>query len=170
MQTIDFLHPSKPSTIGWLFLGLGIVALSASLSGVHSVKQQRERAVEEAKARAANAARDRLLVSEHPQPTPEDRRLQRVVPLLTQPWLATLRLIEGVTEPPIYLTGLAIDPATGYVRIEGQAPSFHAALTYSQILLEPEVLEHARLQSHEYAKDEPNAPTKFTVIARWRGH
>jgi hypothetical protein len=165
---VDFLHRRRPSLIGWLLLGLGIAAMATALSANRQWERERLAAESEARQRAEADARQRRLASAPMIPTAEERRLAQVLPRLRDPWLPTLRLIEGVTEAPVYLTALAIDPARRTVRIEAEAATFDAALTYAQLLYEPGVLDDAQLQSHERSKDAGSGEgLKFTVVARW---
>jgi hypothetical protein len=168
MQRIDFLRRSRPSLVGWMLLCAGLTATTAALWVARGWEQQRMQVDVQARAAAEAAQNERRLAMQPIVPSADERRLQRIAPLLRQPWLPTLRLVESVTETPIYLTALSIDPANGNVRIDGEAPNFDAALGYSQVLFEPGVIGDAQLQSHEQGKEGQGSPLKFTVVAKWK--
>lgn len=166
--TIDFLRPPRAPGIGWLLLALGAAALATALWLDHRWAQQR--AEYEATARAREErARESQRAAQRPVPlTPDQKRLQRVSPQLRQPWLPTLRLIENVTEPPVYLLALSIDPAAGTATLDAEALSFDHALSYLQLLNEDGLLGPAQLRSHEQSGDPAGHPSvRFTVITQW---
>lgn len=100
--------------------------------------------------------------------SPDQRRLQHIAPQLRQPWLPVLRVVEGATRPPVYLLALAIDPASGNVRVEGEAPSFDKALEYAKALDEDGVLGPAELRSHEQMSEPSGrAAVRFSIVTRW---
>jgi hypothetical protein len=165
---IDFLQPRRAPALGWLLLALGVAALATALwfdrrwvlqRAAHeaAVREQQERTLAERRA------------VQRPLPlAPDQKRLQRVAPQLRQPWLPTLRLLENVTEPPVYLLGLTIDPATGTVKLDAEAPSFDHALSYLQLLNEDGLLGPAQLQSHQQAGDAARpSGVRFTAVTQW---
>jgi hypothetical protein len=166
--TIDFLRPGRLGALAWALLAGGVAALAVA------VVLQRQWAHERATLQAAADARTETLERQRreaarPVPiTPDERRLQQVAPQLRQPWLPALRVIEGVTKAPVFLLALSIDPASGAVRLEGEAPSFEQALDYARALGEGDALGAAELRSHELHADPGGRTTvRFTVVARW---
>jgi hypothetical protein len=128
IATIDFLHPRHTPWLGWCLLAAGTISLLAALW--FDGQWTRQRAERDAAIRAHDEAADqeRRAALKPVLPTPDQRRLQHIAPQLRQPWLPVLRLIENVTEAPVFLLGLAIDPATGVVRLDGEAGSFDQAV------------------------------------------
>lgn len=167
-STIDFLKPRAKSWLGWCVLALGIGAVAAAL---HVDRQwRRERTEREAALTArASAAEQQRREALRPMPvSPDQRRLQHIAPQLRQPWLPVLRVVEGATRPPVYLLALAIDPASGSVRVEGEAPGFDEALAYAKALDEDGPLGPAELRSHEQVSDPSGrAAVRFTIMTRW---
>lgn len=166
--TIDFLRPHRTFWLGWLLLGAGVAALAASLWLGHQWTSERaehdaeKRTQQEAAEQAQRAALKPL------PPSPDQRRLQHIAPQLRQPWLPTLRLIENVTEPPVYLLALSVDPAAGSLRIDGEASTFEDVLAYVQLLDEPGLLGPAALLSHEQAIDPAGrVAVHFSIVTRW---
>jgi hypothetical protein len=166
---IDFRSAGRAPAIGWVMLALGVTVLSTALWFDRTWTVQRAEA-EQARRATEDAARQaRELASRPVQLTAEELRLRATEPLLRQPWLPVLRVIESVTEPPVYLLGLTIEPSSGQIRIEAEAPSFADALEYAKTLRNEEVLAPAQLRSHEGFTD-PNTgrqATRFTVTSQW---
>lgn len=166
---IDFLQTRKPRWIGWCLFVAGLAALVASLwleQRWTASRTQRE-AVARSRAEAAQEARR---VALRPVPlSADERRLWKVAGQLRQPWLPSLRVIENVTEAPVYLVGLSIDPATGTVRLDGEAPTFDHALVYMQSLDEVGLIGPAELRSHEVVAEAATGRSalRFTIVTRW---
>jgi hypothetical protein len=166
---IDFLHPRRLPWLGVGLLLLGGAAMATALwvdqtwAKERAVREDAERARLEAVDRARREALRPAVL------TPDQLRLQRIAPVLRQPWLPTLRLIENATEAPVYLLALSVDPASGVVQLEAEAPDFSSALAYVKSLDEDGLLGPAQLRSHEQGTD-PNRPTvRFKVATRWSG-
>ena len=164
---IDFLRPRRVPWVGVCLLALGTAALLGAIridrqwAAQRAEREAATRAQEEAADRARREALRQIPLS------PDQRRLQRITPALRQPWLPTLRVIENVTEPPVYLLSMAIDPAAGNVRLEAQAPSFDHALAYVQLLDEDGLLGPAQIRSHEQVNDPAHPAVRFTVVTQW---
>lgn len=166
---VDFVRHGREPAIGWLLLGLGLVALGVAAWSY----QQREarRAQDDIRAMEQEAAERRVRdLALRPKPVSADElRWRHVAAQLEQPWLPTLRAIEAVTESPVYLIGLNIDPASGKAQLDVEAPSFDLALAYLQRLAEDGALVAPQLVSHESTVDPfGRASVRFTVLAQWR--
>jgi hypothetical protein len=167
--TIDFLHPRRTSALGWWLLAVGVIALALSLwldarwAGQRAEQRQAQQQREDV------AARDRAAALQPVAPTPQDLRLRAIAPQLRQPWLPTLRLIENVTEAPVFLLAVSIDPGAGAVRLDGEAPGFTEALTYAHSLDDDALMGPARLRSHETTADPvTGAPVvRFSIFTSW---
>lgn len=168
--TIDFLSPQRVHWLGWCGLALGVSALLGTLwlDRQWTRERQEHEAGQKLREEAAQQAQRAAL-----QPiaaTPDQRRLQRIAPQLRQPWLPVLRLVENVTEAPVFLLTLGIDPATGVVRLDGEAPGFDHALAYAQALDDEGVMGPAQLRSHEFVNEPGTArpSVRFSVVTRWK--
>lgn len=166
--TVDFLTARSTSWLGWCLLGLGVAAGGAAF---HFDRQwAHERAQREADITARTAeAEQRSREAARPVPiSPDQRRLLRIAPQLRQPWLPVLRIIEAATRPPVFLLALSVDPASGTIRVEGEAPTFEAVLEYAKDLDHEGLLGPAELRSHEQVVDPTGRPAvRFTVVSRW---
>lgn len=168
--SIDFLHPRRAPALGWVMLVAGAIALT--VAGVLEVRLRSERdSFEQARQRRAEALRLEREAARRPVvPTADERRLAQVAPLLRQPWLPTLRLVEKSTEPPVYLLSLSVNPSTGDIELEGEAPGFAEALDYMRSLDEDGLLGPARMRSHGSATDPTGRQvTRFNIVTRWAG-
>lgn len=168
--SVDFLRPQRAPWAGWFLLALGVSALLAALW--LDRQWTRERGDHEArlKLREETAQQLQRAALAPIAPTPDQRRLQRIAPQLRQPWLPVLRLVENVTEVPVFLLTLAIDPATGMVRLDGEAPGFDQALAYAQALDDDGLMGPAQLRSHEFF-NEPGTgrpSMRFSIVTRWK--
>lgn len=165
---IDFLRPRRVPWIGLGLLVLGVAALAISLG--LSQRWAAQRADHEAAARLREEAALQALraASKPPELSADQRRVQRVAPQLRQPWLPALRLIENATQAPVFLLGLAIDPASGVIRLDGEAPTFEQVVAYMSQLDEPGLMGPAELRSHEQALDPTGrSAVRFTIVTRW---
>lgn len=167
-RPIDFLHAPRPPAVGWCLLLVGIATL-ASAALLHRQREIQRSEVEAAALQRDAAQRRQREAALRPKVlSVDDRRLQKIAAQLQQPWLATLRVIEGATESPVFLLGLAIDPATGKIQLDAEAPSFDHALVYVQRLSEDGALPSAQIASHEAIIDPSGrAAVRFTVVATW---
>ena len=168
--SIDFLRPQRVSWLGWCLLALGMLALLAAMGLDRQWTQERREQEVGQTLREEAAQRLQRAALQPAVPTPDQRRLQRIVPQLRQPWLPVLRLVENVTEAPVFLLTLAIDPATGVVRLDGEAPGFDQALAYAQALDDEGVMGPAQLRSHELI-NEPGTgrpSLRFSIVTRWK--
>lgn len=170
--SIDFLHPQRSPVLGWWLLAGGMAAMalaSAQYGRTRTELQAREDIMQQ---RAMAQERARRVALRPVLPTTDERRLRHVAAQLRQPWLAALAAIESATQPPIYLLALSIDPATGRIKLEGEAPSFDHAMAYAQLLDQDGTLAQATLASHERVTVEsgPTPPVvRFTALTRWNG-
>jgi hypothetical protein len=166
--TIDFLASRPKRRLGWGLLALGAAALGVVLVADRQWAQERSAREAAAGVRAAEAEQRRRDAARPVVLSPDQRRLQRIAPQLRHPWLPVLRTIEGATRPPVHLLALAIDPGTGALRLEGEAPSFEKALDYAKGLDQDSLLGPAELRSHEQVADaEGRVAVRFTVVTRW---
>ena len=166
---VDFLRPRRVPWSGWGLLLLGAISLGAALWFEGQWSQERlafesARAQGEEAAQRAREAALRPVVS-----SAEELRQRHVAPLLRQPWLPTLRLIENVTEPPVFLLAMSVDPTSGTVRLDGEAPGFAQALAYSQALDDAALLGPAQLRSHDTVADPGSGRqvVHFSIVTRW---
>lgn len=164
---IDFLHSRRTAWtgVGLLLLGAGSLAAALWIDRSWAAERAARQEFERARLETASKARRAALL---PLPiTLEQRRMQRIAPVLRQPWLPTLRLIENATEPPIYLLGLSIEPNTGTVQMEGEAPDFKSALLYVQAIDEEGLLGPAQIRSHEQVNEAGRSAVRFKIATRW---
>lgn len=167
-RSIDFLRPHATNRVGAALLTLGAAALLISIELSQRWAAQRTHAEE--MARTAEARRlAALRPPPAPKPTVEQVRWQQTDPERRWPWLAALRAIESATAPPIYLLGLTVDPVTGFVKIEGEAPSFDHAQAYVQVLGDGQHLGQVVLASHEQTAEPGSGRpfVRFTATTRW---
>jgi len=166
---IDFLHPRRTPWSSWGLLLVGAASLSVALWLDRQWTQERL-AFESARTQSEEAALRARDAAQRPvAPSADQLRQRQVAPLLRQPWLPTLRLIENVTEPPVFLLAMSVDPASGAVQLDGEAPGFAEALAYSRALDDEGLLGPAQLRSHDTVA-EPGSGRQvvhFSIVTRW---
>jgi hypothetical protein len=167
-RATDFLCPPGTPRAGWMLLLIGAACVAAALWFDRQWASERE-ATERA-ARAADATRrERERPKPAPAPTMAQLRWQQAQVELRRPWISALRAVESATVDPVYLLSLAIDPSTGAIKLEGEAPSFDHALAYVQNLDDGGALQPATVASHEQAVEPGSGRpfVHFTATTRW---
>jgi hypothetical protein len=166
---VDFLKTQSQPALGWVLLALGVGLMGAALAfeshrteaAAASQAQALQRHEAWQKARA-EASRPKVL-------TPQERRSLRVRPMLNRPLLRSLSSIEEVAQAPVYLLRLSIDPASGKVQIEAEAPSFEHALAFVEMIGGDGALRQAQLLSHDVTADPSGVQTvRFSAVSRWQ--
>lgn len=167
-STIDFLRPPGTPPLGWLVLATGALCFAVTLWLGNKWLSERLLAQ-----RAEQAATETMHEQSRPKPraapTIDQVRQVHAQLELRRPWLAALRAVESNTAAPIYLLSLSIDPATGLVKLEGEAPSLDHALAYGLVLDEGGALQPAIVNSHDVVTDPGSGRTvvRFAASTRW---
>lgn len=167
-EAVDFLRRPRQPRVGWILLMAGAVALGAAVWFEQHWAAERSEAL-----RLHQLSLAARLIKPKPvrpaESTVAERRQQQAQMELRRPWLPALRAVEFATADPVYLLSLSIEPTTGLVKLEAEAPSFAHALAYVAVLDEGGVLNPAALVSHAEAQTPPtDRPlVRFTVATRW---
>lgn len=168
---LDFVQPHARRT--WL----GVVLLAAGAAATYGLlveyrAQQRESAaLEERIERAQLAARrelPRLRVADGRALAQEVRAANAVIAHINVPWNELFGELEAATDADVALLAIQPDPASGQVRIAGEARRLESVLGYIGKLEAREGLANVVLLSHEL-KDAPSRPVAFALAAEWRG-
>lgn len=166
LSNVDFLRRPASPLAGWLLLAIGLLAVAGSLRFAQDWRQRRgDVASQEIALAAARRVPDRP--APPLPPTQAQRRREQARVELDRPWKAALGAIETSTQEPVYLLAMVVDPETGSIRLEGEAPGFDQALAYVQALAAQPALSSATLQSHA---DTGAGSTRihFSAQAYWR--
>ena len=168
MTAIDFLRPEAAPRLGWVLLALGALALGSAIVFQNRVQAERVAAERLAQGRAEQE-RDARRPAPVAATTPAMIRLRQAEADARAPWLATLRVVEAVARDPVYLRSLGIEPATGNVKLEAEAPTFAEALAFAKTLDDDGLLRPALMTSHEQIVDAQTGKSavRFNVSARW---
>ena len=168
MTAIDFLRPEAAPRLGWALLALGALALGTAMAFEDRMEAERVAAERQEQARAEHE-RDARRPVRVAAPTPAMIRLRHAEADARAPWLATLRVVEAVARDPVYLRSLVIEPATGSVKLEAEAPTFAEALAFAEALDDDGLLRPALVSSHEQIVDAQTGKSavRFHVSARW---
>jgi hypothetical protein len=165
---VDFLQSPGQPVLGWLLLLVGVAMLVCTFALHQHREGARAREAMKAEARADALRREREAALRPHVMSPEERRLRHVQPELDRPWLPLMRAIESSTESPVFLLALSMDPSSGRLQIDAEAPSFDEAMGYVQRLADVDLLKSVQIVSHDNVQDPwGRSSVKFTVAARW---
>lgn len=168
LAAIDFLRKSPQPWVGWVLLAFGIVALGSAMWIERQWASARRDALR--LQQVSSAARQ---IKANPGPPPAatlaQRRSLQAQTELRRPWLPMLQAVESATADPVYLLSLNVEPATGLIKLEAEAPSFDDAVAYVQKLGESSALQPPELLSHaETPSPRADRPlVKFSVAVHW---
>lgn len=167
-SSMDFLRRPSPPMLGICLLAAGLVALGSAwwLNQRWAAEAAATQRAEQLVLATREASRPR------PAPTtltPAQRRELQAHAELRRPWLAALRAIESATRDPVFLLALAIEPATGAIRVDAEASNFDQALAYVERISEADVLTGTALIAHESvpAPAPGQGSIRFSVSTRW---
>lgn len=162
----------QASRLGWTLLVCGALAATYALARHHAALAAR-RAYQTQVERIAQqeAARHRLELAHQPAPSRpylEDKKWQRAAAELSRPWTSSLAAIEETATSPIYLTALRVDPVSGHIQIDAEAPHYEDILAYVLSLQKEVSLTEPQLISHESTQEpDGRASVKFSVQMQW---
>lgn len=166
-NAVDFLKNQGPPKIGWLLLAVGFGALALALWFEKQWMEERQAA---ARTHQSELATQRIQIAPLPlaEPTLAQRRWEQAQPELRRPWLATLRAVESAAVNPVFLLSMTIEPVTGVIKLDAEAPSFDYALAFVQVLDVGDALLPGALVSHEQVGDlAGRSSVRFTTTTRW---
>jgi hypothetical protein len=166
LSDVDFLRRPAPPVLGWVLLAIGLLAVAGSLRFAQDWRQQRSRFANHESILASARQAPRRPVAPLP-PTLPQRRWEQARQEQDRPWNAALGAIETATREPVYLLSMVVDPATGSIRLEGEAPAFDQALAYVQTLAAQPALSSATLESHA-DMGAGAGRIHFSALAHWK--
>jgi hypothetical protein len=167
-SAVDFLRDPHPPVLGWVLLAVGAAALAVALWFDRQWFSERAAATQ-AEAQLI-AARDARRAPARPvEPSLGQRRWGQVRPEVGRPWLPALKAVEAATVNPVFMLSMNVEPATGLIKLEAEAPSFDHALAYVQVLDQSGALRPAVMVSHEQTTDLASGRSfvKFTAATQW---
>jgi hypothetical protein len=171
---LDFMAQRKPpGTVGWLMLGVGVLAvlgvlvehfdLRETLADAQQRLARQQRAVHRALGPLPAKNREKL-------PDAELRRAAQLAQELQRPWLSMLADVESAADADVAL--LAIESPSirdgSSLRLTGEGRSLEAVFAYSQRLLARPSLDSARIESYEFKKGATAETVVFKLTARWK--
>ena len=168
---LDFVQPHARRTgLGVVLLLAGVVAAGGLLAR-HYVQLRESARLEERIAETRHAARREmpaLRITDGRALAQEVRAANGVIAHINVPWDALFHELEAANDKDVALLAIQPDPATGRIRIEGEARKLESVLGYIGRLEGRDGLENVLLLGHE-VKDGPSRPVAFSLTAQWRG-
>lgn len=166
--SVDFMRSPAPPPLGWWLLAAGIAAMFVALvlQGQWASDQMQAQRLERLRSGT-------LHVKDRParpaEPTLAQRRWAQAQPELLRPWLPMLRAVETATSSPVYLLSLTLEPESGVLRLDAEAPDFGSAIAYVQRLDATGALLPGALLSHEEISipGSPGSMVRFSATTRW---
>lgn len=94
--------------------------------------------------------------------------LAAAIQILNLPWRDLLDTVERGTPKNIALLSLEPDAGKNTLLVVAESANSEAMLDYVSQLKAQELFEDVRLVMHEISKQDPFAPYRFQIEARWR--
>jgi Tfp pilus assembly protein PilN len=168
---LDFMQPHARRT--WLGVVLLIAGAATAYGLLAQYYAQLRESVEleeriDGAHRAVRREMPRLRVAGGRALALEVRTANLVIAQINVPWDELFGEIEAATDADVALLAIQPDPATGQVRISGEARKLESVLGYITRLEARDGLTNVLLLSHEL-KDTPARPVAFTIAAKWKG-
>ncbi|MEP7296801.1 MAG: hypothetical protein ABI702_11480 [Burkholderiales bacterium] len=165
---MDFLRRPQPPRVGWVLLAIGALAMAFALWSDKRWADDHQTALQTEQDRVA-AQRAAQTPPPPKEPTFAEQRWRQAQPELQRPWFAALRAVESATTNPVFLLAMSIEPASGLIKLDAEAPTFDHAMAYVQVLDEGNTLQPAMIVSHEQAMDPSGGrgAVKFSVVTHW---
>jgi len=163
---LDFQRRPGPSVSGWLLM-LGAVA---AIGGVVHVRQLLAHDSELQVARLARLQTTGMAVASAPADAADDPTVVAARQALDKsrlPWNALFSALESADGADVALLAIAPDVTRRQVKIQAEARNLNAMLAFHQHLQQQPTLTHAVLVEHTIAKDKPDTPVRFQIIATW---
>jgi hypothetical protein len=163
---LDFSPTRRNAPMGWLLLGVGLIA--ATIAGVQFRSAHAER-LESANSLTAitgkpASGRD----SAGPAPDPRATKAAAVVARdLQVPWAEMLAALETVQAKDVALLGVEPSASRHNIRITAETKTLDDMLNYVDAL-RSDSFPDVSLSSHQVEPQTPGNPVRFVVQARWR--
>jgi len=159
----------RPSVLGWLLLGLGLVASAGVL---HEYDVLETRVADETRALARvqrHAGAGRVAPARLPAPVAEAelKPALAVAHVLNRDGLALLSALEQAADDPgVALLEVDQDGTRGLLKLAGEARSLPEAFAFVERLAACG-LRDARLSGYEFRQEGPVQVLRFHIQARW---
>ena len=172
--TLDFQRVRRPVPWSGFALLLAAVAtltlLALQLRQVEEQLRTWEASSDAAARQSARAARAPSSAGEQAlrAQLQEVRHANQVVRQLALPWNTLFDAVESSGSKDIALLLLEPELQGGSVRIAGEARDFETLLAYVKELGTRPAFTRVLLQNHQYLRDVPEMPVRFTLLAQWK--
>jgi hypothetical protein len=163
---LDFSPTRRNAPMGWLLLGIGLIA--ASVAGVQFRSAHAER-LESANSLTAITGKP-AGAREGAGPAPDPRATKAAAGVardLQVPWAEMLAALESVQAKDVALLGVEPSASRHNIRITAETKTLDDMLNYVDAL-RSDSFPDVSLASHQVEPQTPGNPVRFVVQARWR--
>ena len=163
---IDFQRPAREMSPrrGWVGLLAGIALLAAAQAEYTGADQALAAAREHAQEGRPDA---QGAPAQRPQDAARAAAEAGVRAQLGTRWSELFTAVEGAAGADVALLELQANPATGAVRVTGEARNFASLVAYVRSMEAAPALARVTLAGHETRRDHPQHPVRFTLTATW---
>ena len=163
---LDFSPARRNAPMGWLLLGIGLIA--ASVAGVQFRSAHAERLTQASGLNAISGPRLPAGAGTGAAADPRATKAAAVVARdLQMPWAEMLAALEAVQAHDVALLGVEPSASRHNIRITAEAKTPEAMLNYVDAL-RGDSFPEVTLSSHQVEAQTPGNPVRFVVQARWR--
>jgi hypothetical protein len=170
MRTLELDYRRKERAHPWAFalLAAGFLAVLTLADRYQAVSEEAADLREDK--RRLEGASGPARASEPRSTKDTDERLQGarlVVAQLNVPWDTLFRALEGIDEKDVGLLAISPDPNKQQVKLQMEAKSLEAMLSYHRKLAENPVFSDIALTDHQVVQDDPDKPVRFNMNGTW---
>jgi hypothetical protein len=165
--TIDFAPRRwRMTAAAWLLFALGVVTVAAWIDRAGEFRNQIAQAMSELSALHPSAARDehdaaRTVTHERA------RSVNDAIRRLNTPWETIFAALSTASTPQVALLSLEPDVAASVAHLMVETRSTEAMFALQRRLAEQPGIVSAAISRHEVRSDNPGAPVRFWIEARW---
>ena len=162
---LNFQPNHKPGLIGWGLLAFSLLTLGGLVWSHDQLRREMDSVRVAGKNPRAAAARSQ---GGRPEPAAaEVASARQALDEIGLPWDDVFGALEGAAHKDVALLAVNPDPRRGSLRIMAEARNLAAMLAYHQRLQAAPHLRDVALTDHEVARDDPQRPVRFNIMATW---
>jgi Tfp pilus assembly protein PilN len=171
IRKIDLDYCARKSRMGWVLLGIGVLAVSAAAiiyAGLADRAGQWEQVAMKAARQSAGSAAVRGNAEDRNRLLLQVEDANEVIGRLSLPWNELFKGIEDSAIDGVALLSVQPQPQQHLITLNGEAQTYADVLEYMERLDSSGAFAHPRLLSHKVKREDPRHPVAFAIAANWR--